>query len=80
MPKRRARVAPLAGALFNQQGRQEAVLEEHEAILGAPAPGDAQAACPAIDHHLESTLKVPLEGRRRAGPAAPPPFVRTCPR
>lgn len=49
-------------ALFNQQGRQEAVLEEHEAILDALAAGDAQAACAAIDHHLESTLKVLLEG------------------
>ncbi|MEU9442475.1 GntR family transcriptional regulator [Streptomyces sp. NPDC048304] len=49
-------------ALFNQQGRQEAVLEEHEAILDALAAGDAQAACAAIDHHLESTLKVLLAG------------------
>ncbi|MEU0068702.1 GntR family transcriptional regulator [Streptomyces sp. NPDC006332] len=49
-------------ALFNQQGRQEAVLEEHEAILDALAAGDAQAAWAAIDHHLESTLKVLLAG------------------
>ncbi|MER6984229.1 GntR family transcriptional regulator [Streptomyces carpinensis] len=49
-------------ALFNQQGRQEAVLQEHEAILDALAAGDAQAACAAIDHHLESTLKVLLAG------------------
>jgi DNA-binding GntR family transcriptional regulator len=49
-------------ALYNQQGRQEAVLEEHEAILDALAAGDAQAACAAIDHHLESTLKVLLAG------------------
>ncbi|MFJ4283962.1 GntR family transcriptional regulator [Streptomyces massasporeus] len=49
-------------ALFNQQGRQEAVLEEHEVILDALAAGDAQAACAAIDHHLESTLKVLLAG------------------
>ncbi|EFL33617.1 transcriptional regulator [Streptomyces viridochromogenes DSM 40736] len=49
-------------ALFNQQGRQEAVLEEHEAILDALEAGDAQAACTAIDHHLESTLKVLLAG------------------
>ncbi|MFF7979936.1 GntR family transcriptional regulator [Streptomyces sp. NPDC007901] len=49
-------------ALFNQQGRQEAVLAEHEAILDALASGDAQAACAAIDHHLESTLKVLLAG------------------
>jgi DNA-binding GntR family transcriptional regulator len=49
-------------ALFNQQGRQEAVLQEHEAILDALTTGDAQAACAAIDHHLESTLKVLLAG------------------
>jgi len=49
-------------ALFNQQGRQEAVLEEHETILDALAAGDAQAAWAAIDHHLESTLKVLLAG------------------
>ncbi|MFB6641678.1 GntR family transcriptional regulator [Streptomyces chartreusis] len=49
-------------ALFNQQGRQEAVLEEHEAILDALEAGDAQAAWAAIDHHLESTLKVLLAG------------------
>ncbi|MEV2210910.1 GntR family transcriptional regulator [Streptomyces sp. NPDC050997] len=49
-------------ALFNQQGRQQAVLEEHEAILDALAAGDAQAAWAAIDHHLESTLKVLLAG------------------
>ncbi|MEW2400968.1 GntR family transcriptional regulator [Streptomyces sp. NPDC046862] len=49
-------------ALFNQQGRQEAVLEEHEAILDALEAGDARAACAAIDHHLESTLKVLLAG------------------
>ena len=49
-------------AVFNQQGRQEAVLDEHEAILDALAAGDAPAACPAIDNHLESTLKVLLDG------------------
>ncbi|MDF3299379.1 GntR family transcriptional regulator [Streptomyces tropicalis] len=49
-------------ALFNRQGRQEAVLEEHGAILDALAAGDAQAACAAIDHHLGSTLKVLLAG------------------
>ncbi|MGW0994736.1 GntR family transcriptional regulator [Streptomyces sp. NPDC002523] len=49
-------------ALFNQQGRQEAVLQEHGAIVDALAAGDAQAACAAIDHHLESTLKVLLAG------------------
>ncbi|MEV7386540.1 MULTISPECIES: GntR family transcriptional regulator [unclassified Streptomyces] len=49
-------------ALFNRQGRQEAVLEEHEAILDALATGDAEAACTAIDHHLESTLRVLLAG------------------
>ncbi|MFI6562172.1 GntR family transcriptional regulator [Streptomyces sp. NPDC050534] len=49
-------------ALFNQQGRQEAVMEEHDAIVDALAAGDARAACAAIDHHLESTLKVLLAG------------------
>ncbi|MER6220762.1 GntR family transcriptional regulator [Streptomyces sp900105755] len=49
-------------ALFNQQGRQEAVLAEHEAILHALEAGDARAACAAIDHHLESTLEVLLAG------------------
>ncbi|MFF4398715.1 GntR family transcriptional regulator [Streptomyces sp. NPDC001480] len=49
-------------ALFSRQGRQEAVLDEHEAILDALAAGDAQAACAAIDYHLESTLKVLLAG------------------
>ncbi|GGZ46296.1 GntR family transcriptional regulator [Streptomyces bluensis] len=49
-------------AVYNQQGRQEAVLEEHGAILDALAAGDAEVACAAIDHHLESTLKVLLAG------------------
>ncbi|MGW6138005.1 GntR family transcriptional regulator [Streptomyces sp. NPDC055144] len=49
-------------ALFNQHGRQESVLHEHEAILDAIASGDRQAACTAIDGHLESTLKVLLAG------------------
>ncbi|MFJ5262356.1 GntR family transcriptional regulator [Streptomyces sp. NPDC088387] len=49
-------------ALFAQQGRQEAVLDEHSAILDALAAGDADAACKAIDDHLASTLKVLLAG------------------
>ena len=49
-------------ALFNRQGRQEAVLDEHRAILDALAAGDAPAACAMIDSHLESTLKVLLAG------------------
>ncbi len=49
-------------AVFNRQGRQEAVLEEHRAILDAVASGDTEAACAAIDNHLESTLKVLLAG------------------
>ncbi|MFG2855871.1 GntR family transcriptional regulator [Streptomyces mirabilis] len=50
-------------AVYNQQGRQDGlVLDEHEAILDALAGGDAQAVCAAIDHHLESTLKVLLAG------------------
>ncbi|GAA1183729.1 GntR family transcriptional regulator [Streptomyces hebeiensis] len=49
-------------ALYNQRGRQEAVLTEHRAILAAIAEGDAAAACAAIDGHLDSTLKVLLAG------------------
>ncbi|MFJ6656724.1 GntR family transcriptional regulator [Streptomyces sp. NPDC091377] len=49
-------------ALFAQQGRQKAVLDEHLAILDAIAAGDAEAACTAIDEHLASTLKVLLAG------------------
>ncbi|MFD5080987.1 GntR family transcriptional regulator [Streptomyces sp. NPDC058371] len=49
-------------ALYNRQGRQEAVLDEHRAIVDALAAGDAAAACAAIDSHLESTLKVLLAG------------------
>ncbi|MDX6363086.1 GntR family transcriptional regulator [Streptomyces sp. NPDC058274] len=49
-------------ALYNRQGRQEAVLDEHRAIVDALASGDAAAACAAIDSHLESTLKVLLAG------------------
>jgi DNA-binding GntR family transcriptional regulator len=49
-------------ALYNQQGRQEAVLHEHQAILDALSVGDAAAACLAIDNHLGSTLKVLLSG------------------
>ncbi|MEU8823691.1 GntR family transcriptional regulator [Streptomyces sp. NPDC048636] len=49
-------------ALYNQTGRQEAVLCEHRAILDAVASGDAEAARAAISGHLESTLKVLLAG------------------
>ncbi|MEW1773324.1 GntR family transcriptional regulator [Streptomyces sp. NPDC086777] len=49
-------------ALFNQQGRQEAVLAEHEAIVDALEAGDARAVRAAVDHHLESTLEVLLAG------------------
>ncbi|MFE9768130.1 GntR family transcriptional regulator [Streptomyces sp. NPDC005808] len=49
-------------ALYNQHGRQEAVLHEHQDILTALAAGDATAACVAIDSHLRSTLKVLLAG------------------
>lgn len=49
-------------ALYNQHGRQEAVLDEHRAIVDALAAGDTRAACAAIDSHLESTLKVLLAG------------------
>ncbi|MFE3248354.1 GntR family transcriptional regulator [Streptomyces sp. NPDC059209] len=49
-------------ALYNQQGRQNAVLTEHRAILAAIAAGDRRAARLAIDSHLETTLKVLLAG------------------
>ncbi|MFD5570363.1 GntR family transcriptional regulator [Streptomyces cadmiisoli] len=49
-------------ALCNQQGRQQAVLTEHRAILAAVASGDRPAAQAAIDGHLETTLKVLLAG------------------
>ncbi|MET8831348.1 GntR family transcriptional regulator [Streptomyces sp. NPDC004610] len=49
-------------ALFAQQGRQEAVLVEHLAILEAIVAGDPEGACAAIDAHLASTLKVLLAG------------------
>lgn len=49
-------------ALYNQSGRQKAVIDEHKMILDALAAGDADAAAVAIDSHLESTLKVLLAG------------------
>ncbi|GGN86603.1 GntR family transcriptional regulator [Streptomyces albiflavescens] len=49
-------------ALFNQHGRQAAVLDEHREILDALAAGDAAAARAAIDSHLDSTLKILLAG------------------
>ncbi|MFJ4964040.1 putative HTH-type transcriptional regulator YdfH [Streptomyces sp. ADI96-02] len=49
-------------ALYNQQGRQESVLTEHQDILAAIASGDRPAARAAIDAHLETTLKVLLAG------------------
>ncbi|WP_369252751.1 GntR family transcriptional regulator [Streptomyces sp. R41] len=49
-------------ALFNQHGRQAAVLDEHREILDALAAGDASAARAAIDSHLDSTLKILLAG------------------
>ncbi|RDG37496.1 GntR family transcriptional regulator [Streptomyces corynorhini] len=49
-------------ALYNQHGRQQAVLTEHQAILEAVAADDRQAARTAIDGHLETTLKVLLAG------------------
>ncbi|MFC9842613.1 GntR family transcriptional regulator [Streptomyces sp. NPDC060223] len=49
-------------ALYNQHGRQESVLHEHQDILTALTAGDAAAACAAIDSHLQSTLKVLLAG------------------
>lgn len=49
-------------ALYNRQGRQGTVLDEHRAIADALAAGDAEAACAAIDAHLGSTLTVLLAG------------------
>jgi DNA-binding GntR family transcriptional regulator len=49
-------------ALFSKQGRQDAVLREHQAILDGLASGDTDAACAAISGHLETTLKVLLAG------------------
>lgn len=49
-------------ALYNQRGRQDAVLHEHQAIVDALADGAAPAACTAIDSHLRSTLAVLLAG------------------
>ncbi|MFJ6571856.1 GntR family transcriptional regulator [Streptomyces sp. NPDC091292] len=49
-------------ALYSGHGRQEAVLQEHRAILDALTAGDSGAARAAIDSHLESTLKVLLAG------------------
>jgi DNA-binding GntR family transcriptional regulator len=49
-------------ALYNQTGRQKAVLAEHQAILDAVASDDAEAARTAISSHLETTLKVLLAG------------------
>ncbi|MFF5564834.1 GntR family transcriptional regulator [Streptomyces sp. NPDC012623] len=49
-------------ALYNQHGRQQSVLTEHQAIVAAIAADDRQAARTAIDTHLETTLKVLLAG------------------
>ncbi|WP_329063190.1 GntR family transcriptional regulator [Streptomyces sp. NBC_01429] len=49
-------------ALYNQHGRQQSVLTEHQAILEAIAADDRGAARTAIDSHLETTLKVLLAG------------------
>jgi DNA-binding GntR family transcriptional regulator len=49
-------------ALFRVVGRQDAVLDEHEAIVAALASGDVEAATTAISSHLEATLKVLLAG------------------
>ncbi|PRY42439.1 GntR family transcriptional regulator [Umezawaea tangerina] len=47
-------------ALYRSEGRQDAVLLEHEAIVAALESGDVEAATAAISSHLESTLKVLL--------------------
>jgi DNA-binding GntR family transcriptional regulator len=47
-------------ALFHRPNRQQAVIAEHRAILDALAAGDVTAAHTAIDHHLETTLRIQL--------------------
>ena len=47
-------------ALYRSEGRQDAVLLEHESIVAALESGDVGAATAAISAHLESTLKVLL--------------------
>ncbi len=49
-------------ALFRVHGRQQAVLDEHEAIVAALESGDARAATAAITAHLDTTLRVLLNG------------------
>jgi DNA-binding GntR family transcriptional regulator len=49
-------------ALFRVVGRQDAVLVEHEAIVAGLESGDVNLATSAISAHLESTLKLLLEG------------------
>ncbi|MFC4564212.1 GntR family transcriptional regulator [Nocardiopsis mangrovi] len=48
-------------ALFSTPDRHEAVLREHEEIVGALADDDADAAHRAITAHLDSTLRVLLD-------------------
>jgi DNA-binding GntR family transcriptional regulator len=49
-------------ALFRVEGRQQAVLDEHQAILDALVEQNADAARAAITSHLDATSKVLLAG------------------
>lgn len=47
-------------ALSNAEGRQHAVIAEHQAILDALEDGLVDPALAAIDHHLDTTLRIQL--------------------
>ncbi|WP_231642363.1 GntR family transcriptional regulator [Nocardia sp. NRRL S-836] len=49
-------------ALFRANNRQQAVIDEHNAIVAALESGDVGAATAAITAHLDTTLKVLLNG------------------
>ncbi len=49
-------------ALYRANNRQQAVIDEHNAIVAALESGDVGAATAAITAHLDTTLKVLLNG------------------
>lgn len=49
-------------ALFRTSHRREEVCGEHDRIVAAITSGDADAACAAIDEHLEITLQILHQG------------------
>jgi DNA-binding GntR family transcriptional regulator len=49
-------------ALYRAHNRQQAVIDEHDAIVAALESGDVGAATAAITAHLDTTLKVLLGG------------------